>query len=45
MEENFCAADFTVAEADWQALEAEIDAIGIAGDRYPADQQAQVEKR
>ena len=45
MEENFRAADFTVAEADWQALEAEIDAIGIAGDRYPADQQAQVEKR
>lgn len=45
MEENFRAADFTVAEADWQALEAEIDAIGIAGDRYPADEQAQVEKR
>lgn len=45
MEENFRAADFTVPEADWKALETEVDQIGVVGDRYPADQQAQVEKR
>lgn len=45
MEENFRALDFTVAANDWRALEEEIDAIGVAGDRYPADLEAQVKKR
>lgn len=45
MEENFRSAEFAVSDADWRALEAEIDQIEISGDRYPADQQAQVEKR
>ncbi len=42
MEENLRAAEFEASDTDWKALEAEVDAIPIAGDRYPADQQAQV---
>lgn len=42
LEENLRAADFDVPAADWKALENELAAIPIQGDRYPASEQAQV---
>ncbi len=42
LEENLRAADFEVPAEDWRALEAELDAIPISGDRYPASEAAQV---
>lgn len=44
LEENIRAADVNIPQSDWQALEKELSAIEIMGDRYPADQQAQVGK-
>ena len=42
LEENLRAADFIVPDEDWKALEAELDAIPISGDRYPASEARQV---
>ncbi len=44
LEENIRAADVNISVADWQKLEEELAAVEIMGDRYPADQQAQVGK-
>ena len=44
LEENIRAADADIAAADWRKLENELSDIEITGDRYPADQQAQVGK-
>lgn len=42
LEENLRAANFLLPAADWKALEAELDAIAVQGERYPASEQAQV---
>ena len=44
LEENIRAAEVEISAADWRKLEKELSEIGIMGDRYPADQQAQVGK-
>lgn len=44
LEENIRTADIKVSEKDWKELETELSEIEIMGDRYPADQQAQVGK-
>ena len=44
LEENIRAADIKISEKDWKELENELSKIKIMGDRYPADQQAQVGK-
>ncbi len=44
LEENIRAADVEISVADWKKLEDELAGIKIMGDRYPADQQAQVGK-
>ncbi len=42
LEENLRSCGFEVSAEDWKTLEAELDSIGIAGDRYPASEAAQV---
>lgn len=44
LEENIRAAEVEISAADWRKLEKELSEIDIMGDRYPADQQAQVGK-
>ncbi len=44
LEENIRAADVNISAAEWQKLEKELAGVEIMGDRYPADQQAQVGK-
>lgn len=44
LEENIRAADIRISQKDWENLENELAGIKIMGDRYPADQQAQVGK-
>lgn len=44
LEENIRAADIRISQKDWKNLENELAGIKIMGDRYPADQQAQVGK-
>lgn len=43
LEENIRAASLAVSPEEWQELEAAIAAVEIMGDRYPADQQKQVQ--
>lgn len=45
LEENIRAAKLTASPADWRQLETELAAVPIVGDRYPADQQKQVQQR
>lgn len=42
LEENLRTLSFSIPAADWQALEQEVAAIPIVGDRYNAEQQKQV---
>lgn len=44
LEENIRAADVKIPGTDWKKLEDELAKVKIMGDRYPADQQAQVGK-
>lgn len=44
LEENIRAADIKISKEDWEKLEKELSEIKIMGNRYPADQQAQVGK-
>lgn len=44
LEENIRAAEVEISAADRRKLEKELSEIDIMGDRYPADQQAQVGK-
>ena len=44
LEENLRAADTGLAPGDWRELEAALDRVEITGDRYPAEQQKQVQK-
>lgn len=41
LEENLRALDFSLPASDWQALEAEVAAIPVVGDRYNAEQARQ----
>ena len=42
LEENLRTLDFNLPSADWKALEDEVAAIPVVGDRYNAEQQKQV---
>ncbi|MBD5553180.1 MAG: aldo/keto reductase [Desulfovibrio sp.] len=44
LEENIRAANLNLSESDWQELENALAKVEIIGDRYPADQQKQVQK-
>lgn len=44
LEENIRAATLGLNRADWQELEKALASVVIIGDRYPADQQKQVQK-
>lgn len=44
LEENIRAANLNLSRADWQELENALAKVEIIGDRYPADQQKQVQK-
>ena len=44
LEENLRAADLGLGPEDWRELEAALDRVEITGDRYPAEQQKQVQK-
>ena len=44
LEENIRAANLNLDRADWQELEGALAKIEIIGDRYPAEQQKQVQK-
>lgn len=45
LEENIRAVQLAASPADWRQLETELAAVPIVGDRYPADQQKQVQQR
>lgn len=44
LEENIRAASLDVSQEEWKELEAELAKVEIIGDRYPAEQQKQVQK-
>lgn len=44
LEENLRAASVAAAPEEWQELERELSTVDIVGDRYPAEQQKQVQK-
>ena len=44
LEENLRATELGLGPADWRELEAALDKVEITGERYPAEQQKQVEK-
>ena len=44
LEENLRAAELGLSPADWQELTAALDKVEITGERYPAEQQKQVQK-
>lgn len=44
LEENLRAASLDVSQEEWRRLEAELAKVEIVGDRYPAEQQKQVQK-
>ncbi|MDH6250291.1 aryl-alcohol dehydrogenase-like predicted oxidoreductase [Chryseobacterium sp. H1D6B] len=44
LEENLRTADFLFTQKEWNELETAVASIPIAGDRYPASEQKQVEK-
>ena len=44
LEENIRATQLPLPRADWQELENALAQVPIVGDRYPADQQKQVQK-
>ena len=44
LEENLRAADLPVSPDEWQDLEASLSKLEIMGDRYPPEQQRQVQK-
>ncbi|WP_296304036.1 aldo/keto reductase [uncultured Desulfovibrio sp.] len=45
LEENIRAARLTARPDEWRQLEATLAAVPVVGDRYPADQQKQVQTR
>ena len=42
LEENLRSLDFKVSRTEWDELEKQVAAIDIVGDRYPAEQQNQI---
>lgn len=44
LEENLRAADLEVTPEEWKELEQELSKVEIMGDRYPAEQQRQVQR-
>lgn len=44
LEENLRAADLDVTPEEWKELEQELSRVEIMGDRYPAEQQRQVQR-
>lgn len=44
LEENLRAVELVVSDADWAALEKDLAAVDIMGDRYPAEQQKQIQR-
>lgn len=44
LEENLRAAELPVSKAEWQELENALSALEIMGDRYPAEQQRQIQR-
>lgn len=44
LEENIRAANLAVRPEEWAELKAALDSVEIAGDRYPAEQQRQIQK-
>lgn len=44
LEENIRAANVALKRSDWQELENALAKVRIVGDRYPAEQQRQVQK-
>lgn len=44
LEENLRAADLEVTPVEWNELERELSQVEIMGDRYPAEQQRQVQR-
>ena len=42
LEENLRSLDFKVSRTEWDELEKQVAAINIVGDRYPAEQQNQI---
>ena len=42
LEENLRSLDFKVSHTEWDELEKQVAAINIVGDRYPAEQQNQI---
>ena len=45
LEENLRAADITLTQQEWIELENQLAQITIVGDRYPAEQQKQVQRQ
>ncbi len=45
LEENLRTAQFSFPRQDWNELEAAVSKIAIIGDRYPASEQKQVERK
>lgn len=45
LEENLRAADINLSRPEWTELENRLDQITIVGERYPAEQQRQVQRR
>ena len=45
LEENIRAATLDLKTEDWDALEAALQDVQVIGDRYPADQQIEVETK
>ena len=44
LEENIRAANLAVSPEEWKELEDALSRVEIVGDRYPAEQQRQVQK-
>lgn len=44
LEENIRAANLSLGRGDWEKLEKALEKVEIIGDRYPAEQQKQVQK-
>lgn len=42
LEENLRPLDFKVSRTEWTELEKQVAAVDIVGDRYPAEQQNQI---
>lgn len=45
LEENLRAADVSCTAQEWAELESQLDQVKIVGDRYPAEQQKQVQRQ